>query len=1034
MSLNTSFMGIIKSFSNGLILPRWHRLALVCLLSLCQFVPSAALAGNNQWTGLGPDGGTVNSLVVDPSNPATLYAGTYGGVFKSINAGGSWSLANNGLSNSVYALAIDPQNPAILYAGGVGSVYKSTNGGGSWSSINIDNTSFAVVNTIAINPSNTSTLYVGTSVGVFKSTNGGGSWSQSNTGLTTTANVKALVMNPNTPNTLYAGTDSGVYKSTDGGGNWNLANTGLTSKPLSFFMVIDPSNPSTIYFGSLDGAFKSTDSGASWNPINVGLPSFLGVDALAIVASNPSMLYAVTYNGVFKTTNGGVNWSQVNSSLTNLTKSIVVDPSNPSILYLAQDNGVLKSVNGGGSWNQANTGLTATSIQSLAVDPNYFGTLYAGTSGNGVYKSINGGGSWSQTNNGLTSSYVHGLVLDPSNPSIVYAGADGVYKSSNGGQSWTSANVGLPTTFPSVSALAIAPSNPSTLYAGLTYYSGSLSNGLYKSTDGGGSWSAANTGLSTDTVSGLVVDPSTSLTVYARTQSNGVYKSTNGGASWSAVNTGLTSTYITSIYINALVIDPTTPSTLYAASLFGGVFKSTNGGGNWSSANTGMTAYASIDTLTIYPKTPSTLYAAGSGGMFKSLDSGANWKLLSNSSLNNAGGISALAVDPSNANTLYLGTHGSGVFKYTQSYAPVVSTGNAAGIISTSATLNGTVNPGGLTTTAQFEYGPTTAYGSTVGVTLSPNDGSTVQSVNAPISGLQAGATYHFRLTASNSQGTEVGNDAQFQTLKIDQAIFFGSPPFVIVGGTGMVSATGGASGNPVIFNTTITTVCTAGGTNGNTVTGVSAGSCIITADQLGNANYNDAPRVTQTFTIGKGNQTIALGAAPTVFVGGTGAVFAMGGLSGNPVIFTSTTTDICTVSGSTVTGVKVGNCTITADQTGNADYNPAPEVTQILSVTAGFALTVINGNKTFGTITSNVGGIACGAICSANFPYGASVTLTATPASSDYQFTGWGGACSGYGKISDKLTMDAAKSCTGSFELFKKKRSPSWRKWLLSQ
>jgi hypothetical protein len=120
------------------------------------------------------------------------------------------------------------------------------------------------------------------------------------------------------------------------------------------------------------------------------------------------------------------------------------------------------------------------------------------------------------------------------------------------------------------------------------------------------------------------------------------------------------------------------------------------------------------------------------------------------------------------------------------------------------------------------------------------------------------------------------------------------------------------------------------------------------------------------------------------------------------------------------------GACRVTLIAAKNITANFVPN--------AGFTLTVNNLNPIVGTVTSNPVGIICGATCSANFPNGALVTLTAKPVSDDYQFTGWGGACSGYGKISDKLTMDAAKSCTGSFELFKKKRSPSWRKWLLSQ
>ena len=84
------------------------------------------------------------------------------------------------------------------------------------------------------------------------------------------------------------------------------------------------------------------------------------------------------------------------------------------------------------------------------------------------------------------------------------------------------------------------------------------------------------------------------------------------------------------------------------------------------------------------------------------------------------------------------------------------------------------------------------------------------------------------------------------------------------------------------------------------------------------------------------GNQTISFGAAPTVIVGGTGTVSATGGASGNPVTFTSTTTSVCTVSGSTVTGAAVGTCTIAANQAGNAQYKAAPQATLSFSIGQG--------------------------------------------------------------------------------------------------
>lgn len=99
--------------------------------------------------------------------------------------------------------------------------------------------------------------------------------------------------------------------------------------------------------------------------------------------------------------------------------------------------------------------------------------------------------------------------------------------------------------------------------------------------------------------------------------------------------------------------------------------------------------------------------------------------------------------------------------------APVVATGVATNITDISAMLTGTVNPKGLPTTAWFEYGLTTNYGSTVAVTLSPNNGMVMQAVSTILSGLTSGATYHYRLAAFSSGGFTVTSDAIFTTLRI---------------------------------------------------------------------------------------------------------------------------------------------------------------------------------------------------------------------------------------------------------------------------
>jgi sugar lactone lactonase YvrE len=154
--------------------------------------------------------------------------------------------------------------------------------------------------------------------------------------------------------------------------------------------------------------------------------------------------------------------------------------------------------------------------------------------------------------------------------------------------------------------------------------------------------------------------------------------------------------------------------------------------------------------------------------------------------------------------------------------------------------------------------------------------------------------------------------------------VTFGVAPFTI-------SATA-SSGLTVSFVSGTTPVCTVSGT---TVTIVAAGSCSITASQLGNATYSPAPPVTRSFTVGKAAQTITFGALGNVTYGVAPFSISASSTSGLAVAFTSTTTAVCTVSGSTVTIVGTGTCSITASQAGNGNYLAATPVVQKFTVNA---------------------------------------------------------------------------------------------------
>ncbi|HEX3931853.1 MAG TPA: sigma-70 family RNA polymerase sigma factor [Nocardioides sp.] len=190
-------------------------------------------------------------------------------------------------------------------------------------------------------------------------------------------------------------------------------------------------------------------------------------------------------------------------------------------------------------------------------------------------------------------------------------------------------------------------------------------------------------------------------------------------------------------------------------------------------------------------------------------------------------------------------------------------------------------------------------------------------------------------LPATSTQQLAVGQGSQAITFTSTPPA---SPSFK---DTYVLSATGGRSGNPVTFTSTTTGVCAL---SGSTVTFLHAGSCVVNADQSGSDDYVAAPQAAQTIAVPKAAQQVSFTSTPPspALVGGKGyAVSATGGASGNPVTFSSGSSKVCTVAGSTVTFVSPGACVVNADQSGSNDYAAATTASQTFQVTAQNDLTL---------------------------------------------------------------------------------------------
>lgn len=224
---------------------------------------------------------------------------------------------------------------------------------------------------------------------------------------------------------------------------------------------------------------------------------------------------------------------------------------------------------------------------------------------------------------------------------------------------------------------------------------------------------------------------------------------------------------------------------------------------------------------------------------------------------------------------------------------------------------------------------PVTFASQTTGVcTTSGTDGSTVTLVGLGLCTIRASQAGNSNYSAAPDV------DQSFTVAKAEQSINFAKLSDHVFGSPAFTVGAGASSGLAVIFSSQTPSVCTSTGTNGTDITLVAAGACTIRASQAGDGNYNPASDVDRSFNVTPATQAITFGALSSKTLGDPAFdISATGGASGNPVTFTSLTTNVCTVSGTTVTLVAAGTCTLRASQEGNANFSAAADVDQSFAV-----------------------------------------------------------------------------------------------------
>jgi photosystem II stability/assembly factor-like uncharacterized protein len=655
-----------------------------CMLLLICLSAAPLAADVGRWSAIGPYGGAVAALAVDPIHPNVIYALAGAGIFKSTDGASTWAQINHGLplGFQARALAVDPLQPTTLYAGGFSfGVYKSVDGGDSWTPPGSGlQGPRSLVFSLAVDPRHSGTVYAGTQPGLDKTTDGGATWAPAQNGIPGGTTISALAVAPSSPSTVYAGTgvgDLGIYKTTDGGLSWAPGGP----EPLGTVLAVDPSNAQIVYAGSPGGVFKTTDGGKTWNASNTGM-GHVQVSALVIAPSNSRILYAGTNTGVYASKDSGASWTSASQGLIDLQiLALAVDPSTASTAYSGSASrtaglGAFKTANGGASWSASYpTGLSALGPVSFAVNPLTPATIYANVDA-GLLMTVNGGATWSPAS-GLTGA-IGSIAQDPSAPSTLYAtetlcgGAPPVRlcRSLDGGATWSP--IATPVT---PNAIAVDPTLSTDLYI-------TGGNDVWRSTNGGATWTPATGELSQALLDGIVTDARSPGTLYVFGEiPNGpnfnpppqarLYKSVDRGVTWTQIQGGLSGGNPDQSFVEALVIDPAT-STLYAVA-GNEVQKSADGGATWSVIYPPPGSASPAPTgLAIAPGQPSTLYVQLEGSILATSDEGATFQPITAPGL--AGAISQLTVDPQNPQHLLA----AGIQSLTLSPPPACAPGPTA--------------------------------------------------------------------------------------------------------------------------------------------------------------------------------------------------------------------------------------------------------------------------------------------------------------------------------------------------------------------
>ena len=651
------------------------------------------------WRMIGPfRGGRTRAATGVPSQPNVFYVGQVnGGVWKSDDYGRTWNpIFDDQPTQSIGAIAVAPSNPNIIYvASGEGlhrpdlsvgnGIYKSTDAGKTWTHLGLRD-GFQIP-ALAVDPRDPNRIFAAVlghpygpnaERGLFLSIDGGQTWQKviykdENTG------ASDVEIDASNPDVIYAsmwearegpwedgnevnGTGGGLFKSTDGGKTWHPLTNGLPKDLSQIYVAIAPSNPRRVYatLSTAAGAlsvYRSDDAGENWSkatddPRPSGRIGGGDLSIPRVDSKNEDVLYTAS-TVTMKSIDGGKTWSGFRGAPGGDDyQNLWINANDPSIILLVSDQGALVTVNGGTSWSSWYNQPTAQ-IYHVAVTPTFPYRVCGGQqeSGSVCISSRGNDGAITYREWHPVGVIEYGYVApDPLDPDVIYGGG----RSEVSKFHWSTGQVQNVTPIPLRSAkyrtnrsepTMFSPLDPHTLYF--------ASNVLFKTTDGGNSWQAISDDLTRQnpgipaSVGNLVpkdaekkrgviyaLAPSFKNinTLWAGTDDGFIWQTRDGGKKWNDITPKELTPWSKVTQIDASHFD--NDSAYASVSRFRindehpYIYRTHDGGKNWKLITTGLPDIGPVDTVREDPVRKGLLFAGTENSVWVSFDDGDHWQSL----------------------------------------------------------------------------------------------------------------------------------------------------------------------------------------------------------------------------------------------------------------------------------------------------------------------------------------------------------------------------------------------------------------------